>query len=84
MFAHEEGTVFILQNGDLIKVNPCRVMPYEKKKASEETVEVDKEEERSGDSEEQEEEEKDAIANKTRSHMILSMDESLDEDEEIM
>ena len=27
VFAHEEGTVFIMQNGDLVKVNPCRVMP---------------------------------------------------------
>ena len=40
VFAHEEGTVFILQNGDLVKGNPCRVMPYEKRRVQEETDEV--------------------------------------------
>ena len=96
MFAHEEGTVFILQNGDLIKVNPCRVIPYEKRRtsgddsssdisSSDDTGVVDKALDKSGFSIETEEEEvNDAISSRTRSHKVLSVDESPDEEDEMM
>ena len=104
VFAHEEGTVFILQNGDLVKVNPCRMMLYEKRRVPEERDDVEKEERKSekepgvpkpstesceGEPEEdleevsEEKDEEDAIASRTRSHRILSVNESLDEEEKM-
>ena len=87
--------MFILQNGDLIKVNPCRVMPYEKRKTSgddlssdtsfsDDTGTSEEKETESNDTGLSEEEVNDAISSRTRSHKVLSVDESPDEEDEMM